>query len=162
MNVDDMVDLLDDMFEDAVKMPLTGGKCLIDSQKARDLIDDIRMNLPQEIRQAKAIVADRGEIIAIAKQEAEDIIRNAEERARSIVNKDELVIQAQNRANEILSQAHQSSREVRQAAHDFADGVLAKAEEVLVKSATDVGRCVTEIKQTRSGLRNKRTGNTQE
>ena len=57
MNVDDMVDLLDDMFEDAVKMPLTGGKCLIDSQKARDLIDDIRMNLPQEIRQARIAAA---------------------------------------------------------------------------------------------------------
>jgi len=153
MNVDDMVDLLDDMFEDAVKMPLTGGKCLIDSQKARDLIDDIRMNLPQEIRQAKAIVADRGEIISIAKQEAEDIIRNAEERAKAIVNKDELVISAQTRANEILSQAHQKSREVRQAAYDFADEMLRNAEEVLVKSAS-------EVKQTRQGLRNKRMGNT--
>ncbi len=155
MNVDDMVDLLDDMFEDAVKMPLTGGKCLIDSQKARDLIDEIRMNLPQEIRQAKAIVADRGEIISIAKSEAEDIIRSAEERARSIVNKDELVIQAQNRANEILSQAHQKSREVRTAANDFADEILKNAEEVLVKSAT-------EVKQTRASLRNKRMGNPQE
>ncbi|MBQ8868441.1 MAG: ATPase [Oscillospiraceae bacterium] len=155
MNVDDMVDLLDDMFEDAVKMPLTGGKCLIDSQKARDLIDDIRMNLPQEIRQAKAIVADRGEIIAIAKQEAEDIIRVAEERAKSIVNKDELVIQAQNRANDILSQAHQKSREVRQGASEFADEILKNAEEVLVRSAT-------EIKQTRTTLRNKRMGAPQE
>jgi cell division septum initiation protein DivIVA len=155
MNVDDMVDLLDDMFEDAVKMPLTGGKCLIDSQKARDLIDDIRMNLPQEIRQAKAIVADRQEIIQIAKQEAEDIIRVAEERAKSIVNKDELVIQAQNRANDILSQAHQKSREVRQAANDFADEILRNAEEVLVRSAT-------EVKQTRTSLRNKRMGATQE
>lgn len=155
MNVDDMVDLLDDMFEDAVKMPLTGGKCLIDSQKARELIDDIRMNLPQEIRQAKAIVADRGEIISIAKAEAEDIIRAAEERARAIVNKDELVIQAQNRANEILSQAHQKSREVRTAAYDFADEMLRNSEEVLTKSAT-------EIKQTRAGLRNKRMGAPQE
>ena len=154
MNVDDMVDLLDDMFEDAVKMPLTGGKCIIDSQKARDIIDDIRMNLPQEIRQAKAIVADRGEIIAIAKAEAEDIIRNAEERARSIVNKDELVIQANNRANEILAQAHQKSREVRTAASDFADEILKNAEEVLVKSATDV-------KNTRVTLRNKRMGGNQ-
>ena len=155
MNVDDMVDLLDDMFEDAVKMPLTGGKCLIDSQKARELIDDIRMNLPQEIRQAKAIVADRGEIISIAKAEAEDIIRAADERARAIVNKDELVIQAQNRANEILSQAHQKSREVRTAAYDFADEMLRNSEEVLTKSAT-------EIKQTRAGLRNKRMGAPQE
>ena len=155
MNVDDMVDLLDDMFEDAVKMLLTGGKCLIDSQKARDLIDDIRMNLPQEIRQAKAIVADRGEIISIAKQEAEDIIRSAEERAKAIVNKDELVIQAQNRANDILSQAHQKSREVRQAANDFADEILRNTEEVLVKSAT-------EVKQTRTSLRNKRMGNSAE
>ena len=152
MNIDDMVDLLDDMFEDAVKMPLTGGKCLIDSQKAKELIDDIRMNMPQEIRQAKAIVADRGEIISIAKAEAEDIIRNAEERARTIVNKDELVIQAQNRANEILSQAHQKAREVRTAASDFADEILRNAEEVLAKSAN-------EVKQTRSALRNKRMGN---
>ncbi|MBQ9937364.1 MAG: ATPase [Oscillospiraceae bacterium] len=151
MNVDDMVDLLDDMFEDSFKMPLTNGKCIIDMQKARDIIDDIRMNLPQEIRQAKAIVADRGEIISIAKAEAEDIIRNAEERAKAIVNKDELVIQAQNRANEILSQAHQKSREVRQAANDFADEVLKNAEDVLVKSAT-------EVKQTRITLRNKRKG----
>lgn len=154
MNVDDMVDLLDDMLEDAVKMPLTGGKCLIDSQKAHDLIDDIRMNLPQEIRQAKAIVADRGEIISIAKSEAEDIIRSAEERARSIVNKDELVIQAQTRANEILSQAHQKSREVRAAANDFADEILRNAEEVLAKGAS-------EVKQTRITLRNKRAGGAQ-
>ncbi len=152
MNIDDMVDLLDDMFEDAVKMPLTGGKCLIDSQKAKELIDDIRMNMPQEIRQAKAIVADRGEIISIAKAEAEDIIRNAEERARIIVNKDELVIQAQNRANEILSQAHQKAREVRTAASEFADEMLRNAEEVLAKSAN-------EVKQTRNTLRNKRMGN---
>jgi vacuolar-type H+-ATPase subunit H len=155
MNVDDMVDLLDDMLEDAVKMPLTGGRCLIDSQKAKEIIDDIRKNLPQEIRQAKAMVADRGEIISIAKQEAEDIIRSAEERARSIVNKDELVIQAQNRANEILSQAHQKSREVRCAANDFAEEILRNAEEVLVKSAT-------EVKQTRQTLRNKRMGNTRQ
>lgn len=150
MNIDDMVDLLDDMLEDATKMPLTN-KCIIDSAKAKELIDEIRMNMPQEIRQAKAIVADRAEIIAIAKQEAEDIIRNAEERARIIVNKDELVIQAQNRANEILSGAHQKSREVRAAANDFADEILKNAEEVLVKSAS-------EVKQTRVTLRNKRMG----
>lgn len=152
MNVDDMVDLLDDMFEEAVKMPLTGGKCLIDSKKARDLIDEIRANLPIEIRQAKAIVADRADIIAVAKQESEDIIRNAEERARLIVNKDELVIQAQNRANELLSQAHQKAREVRQAANDFADEILRNSEEVLAKSAA-------EVKQTRTSLKNKRMGN---
>ena len=151
MNVDDMVDLLDDMFEEAVKMPLTGGKCLIDSKKARDLIDEIRANLPIEIRQAKAIVADRSDIITDAKKEAEDIIRNAEERAKSIVNKDELVIQAQNRANELLSQAHQKAREVRQAAHDFADEILKNSEEVLARSAM-------EVKQTRASLRNKKVG----
>jgi len=150
MNIDDMVDLLDDMLEDATKMPLTN-KCIIDGTKAKELIDEIRMNMPQEIRQAKAIVADRGEIISIAKQEAEDIIRNAEERARTIVNKDELVIQAQNRANEILSGAHQKSREVRAAANDFADEILRNAEEVLAKSAN-------EVKQTRATLRSKRMG----
>lgn len=147
MNIDDMLDVLDDMIEEAWKVPFAGGKRAIDESKLKDLIDEIRMSVPQEIRQARAIVADRTEIITNAKKEAEDIVRRAEERARTLVAKEEIVRQAQDKANEIMNQAQQRSREMRQAANDFADNLLKETEDVLVKSITDV-------RQTRGTIRN--------
>ena len=84
MTVDELLDQIDDMIDKAWSMPLSGGKCLIEADHLRDIIDDIRGNMPSEIRQARAIVADRTDIVATAKREAEGIIRTAEARARSI------------------------------------------------------------------------------
>lgn len=79
MNIDDILDAMDEMLDRAWNLPLTGGRCVVDAEKVRDLIDDIRLNMPAEIKQAKQIVADRADIISVAKKEAEDIVRKAEE-----------------------------------------------------------------------------------
>ena len=120
---------------------------MVDADKVRDLIDDIRLNLPTEIKQAKAIVSDRTDIINSAKKEAEQIVRKAEDRARSLVSQEEVAKAAQAKASEILSQSQIKSREIRQAAQEFSDNCLLKTEEVLVKS-------LTEIKATRQAFRN--------
>ena len=70
MTVDELLDQIDDMIDKAWSMPLSGGKCLIEADHLRDIIDDIRGNMPSEIRQARAIVADRTDIVATAKREA--------------------------------------------------------------------------------------------
>ena len=72
MPIDKYLDKLDDVLEDSLTLPLTGGKRMIDIDKVRDLVDDIRMHLPQEIKDAKAIVGDREQIIKDAKLEAEE------------------------------------------------------------------------------------------
>ena len=79
MNIDDILDQMDEMLDKAWNLPLTGGRCVVDAEKVRDLIDDIRLNLPTEIKQAKQIVADRTDIISVAKAEAESIVRKAED-----------------------------------------------------------------------------------
>ena len=140
MTVDELLDQIDDMIDKAWSMPLSGGKCLIEA-------DDIRGNMPSEIRQARAIVADRTDIVATAKREAEGIIRTAEERARSMVSHEEVVRQAQAKAKEILSQSQQKAREMRKGAQEFSEDVLRSAEETL-------GRQLTEIRQARQILRN--------
>ena len=71
MNIDDILDAMDEMLDRAWNLPLTGGRCVVDAEKVRDLIDDIRLNMPAEIKQAKQIVADRADIISVAKKEAE-------------------------------------------------------------------------------------------
>ena len=103
VSVEELLEKIDDMLDRAWNMPLSGGKCLIEAEQLRDILDDIRANLPSEIRQAKAIVNDRTDIVATARKEAESIIRTAEERARSMVSHEEVVRQAQAKAKEILA-----------------------------------------------------------
>ena len=85
MTVEVLLDQIDDMIDKAWSFPLSGGRCVVDANHLRDIIDDIRGNIPSEVRQARAIVSDRADIIATAKREAEGIVRNAEERARSLI-----------------------------------------------------------------------------
>ncbi|MCI9415362.1 MAG: ATPase [Clostridiales bacterium] len=147
MTVDELLEQIDDMIDKAWSMPLSGGKCLMEADRLRDIIDDIRGNMPSEIRQAKAIVADRSDIIATAKREAEGIVRAAEERARHMVAQEEITRQSQQKANEILGQAQQKAREMRKGANDFSEDLLKRTEEVL---ALRLG----EVRQARQVLRN--------
>ena len=146
MNIEDILDALDELLDRAWSLPLSGGRCVVDAEKVRDLIDDIRLNLPTEIKQARAIVNDRSEIISIAKRESETIIRKAEERARALIAQEEVVKQAQAKASELTSQAQAKAREMRTAAQEFSDGMLRQSEEALLKS-------INEIKATRQALR---------
>ena len=110
MTVEELLEQIDDMLDKAWSFPLSGGKCMVEAERLRNIVDDIRGNMPSEIRQAKAIVADRADIIATAKREAEGIVRNAEERARRLVAQEEVVKQAQQKADEMLGQVQMKSR----------------------------------------------------
>lgn len=138
MTVEDILDQLDEMVEKSFLVPLSGGKCFVDSGKIQELIDDIRLNLPQELRQARAIVSDRGDIIATARREAESIIRTAEERARVLVGQEEIVKQAQQKANDMLGQAQLKAREMRKAASDYIDDLMKRADDALTTNLSHV------------------------
>lgn len=147
MNVEELLGQIDDMVDKAWDVPLSGGKCMIEADKLRDIVDDIRASLPSEIRQAQTVVADRAEIVAGAKREAEAIIRKAEERAQAMIAQEEITRQAQQRAEELLTRAQQKSREMCKGANDFAEDVLRRSEEGLVAR-------LGEIRQARQMLRN--------
>ena len=138
MNIDDVLDVLDELLDKSWSLPLSGGRCVVDADKVRDLIDDIRINLPTEIKQAQAIVMDRNEILEVAKREGEGIIRKAEERAKTLVAQEQIVKAAQSRAADILTQTQMKSREMRAAAHDFSDDILKSTEESMTKALADL------------------------
>lgn len=137
MNIDDLLDLMDETLEDAFTVPLTG-KRMVDAEKLRDIIDDIRLNMPTEIRQAKAIVQDRAEIVEGARTEADAIIKKSEERARVIVSEQEIVRLSQKRAGEIMAASQQQAKEMRQTVSNYCENILRQTEEQLVKSCTEV------------------------
>ncbi len=148
MSIEEVLDMLDELLDKSWSLPLSGGRCVVDAEKVRDYIDDIRINLPNEIKQAKAIVNDRNEILEAAHREAESIIRKAEERARALIAQEEIIKLSQSKANEILAQTQMQSREIRQAAQTFSDDILRVTEEAITNA-------LNEIKQTRQALRSK-------
>ena len=148
MNIEEVLDLLDELLDKSWSLPLSGGRCVVDAEKVRDFIDDIRINLPSEIKQAKAIVNDRSEILEAARREAEGVIRKAEDRARSLIAQEEIIKISQSKASEILAQTQMQSREMRQAAQSFSDDILRVTEEAIANS-------LNEVKQTRQALRSR-------
>ena len=102
----------------------------MDGEEVKQILDEIREALPQESRQARAIVADRNQIIADARKEAEDIVRRAEERAKTMINHDEIVKQAQAQANEIITQANAKSRERLRVTNEYVDNLMRRTDAV--------------------------------
>ncbi len=138
MNIEEILDQLDDLLDKSWTLPLTNGRTIVDDEKVRDLLNDIRLNLPAEMKQAKQIVADRAEILASARREAESVVRKAEDRARAMIAQETVVKQAQQKANEILAQANQKSKELRTASQEYSDDLLKQSEELMTKLLSDV------------------------
>jgi hypothetical protein len=146
LNVEELVDELYDMVEKAWNFPLSRGRAVLDGSEVKQILDEIRENLPQEIRQAKAICADRAQIISDAKREAETVIRVAEERAKTMVNQDEIVKQAQQKANDLISQSQVKFREMRKASNDYIDDLMKRSDEGLAAN-------LAELRQTRQNIK---------
>ena len=151
MSVEDLIDELDELVGKSWGI---GGRTMVDSRSVQEILDEIRDALPQEIRQAKAIVADRTVIINDAKREAETIVRVAEERAKAMIAKDEIVRQAQAKANDLLSQSHPPPPEIRRAANEYVDDLMKRTDEQLTAN-------LAELRKTRQNLKaSQRSGNT--
>ena len=66
MNVNELLDTIEDALEESTGMPLSGGKRIVDVEQIRDYLDEVRSNLPVELRQAQSIVSDRAQPIESA------------------------------------------------------------------------------------------------
>ncbi len=147
MTIDELLDNMDDILEEAVNLPFTGGKRMVDVEKVRDIIEDIRLNMPTEIRQAKAVAQDRTNIIKKAKEDAEAIVKRAEERARAMVAQEAIVKAARQKATEILANAQSQSRDMRNAITNYCENMLQRTEEQLAKSTAEVKTVYNTLRQ---------------
>ena len=123
-----------------------GGRTVVDGGEVRTILDELRENLPQETRQARAIVADRAQIIADAKREAEGIVRSAEERAKKMISQTEIVKQAQERANDLITQSQAKFREMKKASNDYVDDLMRRTDDAIAESLAELRKARQSIK----------------
>jgi vacuolar-type H+-ATPase subunit H len=150
-NIDEILEQMEELLDKSALMPFSQNKMIIDSERLRELIDDIRLNIPQEIKRAKLIDFDCERIIKEAEQKAEQIVQQAEERAKALVSGDTIVKEAKQRAAEIVSQAQARSKEIRSATSSYVDNMLHDAEMYFTKGLQDVKRTTQEINKVQGG-----------
>ena len=98
-----------------------------------------------EVRKAKAIVADRAQIISEAQREAETIVRVAEEKAKALVNQEEIVRQAQAKANDIMAQTQEKFRSMQKASNDYVEDLLRRTDDAMSAN-------LAELRKTRQSI----------
>ena len=138
MTIDDLLDSMDETLEDATTLPFMGGKRVVDAEKIREIIDDIRLNMPAEIRQAKNVVKDRNELIAKAKKEADDLIAQAQKRADALLDENLLLKAAQKKAAEILLEAQEESNQLYLHMNHYCESILKETENFMAENLSQV------------------------
>ena len=147
MNIDDALEAMDEILDKSMQVPFSNKKGLVDVEALRELIDDIRLNMPTEITQAKNLVNDRKAILSDAKQEADRIIRKAEERATKLVAQQEITRQATEKANQILMNAQTKYTELFNSTNEYVDSMLTRVEELLTRDIADVKKARSALKR---------------
>lgn len=141
MDNNDIIELLDilyGMVTEAWGVPLGNDKCIIEREKAIEIINDIKANLPPALAEAKRLVAARDEFIGNAKREAEALRKSAEEKARMMVEEQEVVRVARARSAEMIASAEAKSNELRRVASDYVDDIMRQAEESMSSALSTI------------------------
>jgi len=136
--VEELLDMLFEMIDEAKNAPLSNDKCVIVRDRALDLIDEIRSQFPMELSEAKKMMATRAEMLASAKREAEAIRKAAEDRARQLLAEDVITLQAKQRAAEMIQQAEERSRELKRSANEYCEDALRRTEEAVAEAYSEI------------------------
>jgi len=147
----ELVEMLYTMITEAWGVPLGNEKCIIERDKALNLLDEIKAQLPVELAESKRLVSARDEFILNAKREAETIRKEAEEHARVLVDDKEIVRIAKARSTEMMTSAEQKSRELRRVANEYVDDALRRTEEAVSMALDEVRQSRTRFRSAVSG-----------
>ncbi len=127
MEIFDVIDQLEDIMESSFTVPIIR-KSLVDKTEIMELLADLRLRLPEDLKQAKWVKEERTRIITEAHQEAANIIKETEEQTKQMVNEHEITQKAYEQANEIIEAAQKNAREIRLGARQYVENVLTSLE----------------------------------
>ena len=161
MTIENLLEEIENILDEGKTVPFTSN-LLVDAQAIKTAIEDIRLNMPDELMQARKIAAERKEILAGAQDNADKIIEKAHLRAKEIISEDEITRGAEAQAAEILQQARQNAteiveqarqsatelteqarnwaKEMRTSASEYVESIVAVADETLTNSVNEIRR----------------------
>lgn len=131
--IEELINNLEEVVEKASKVPLTN-KVMIDPDEIYEIIEELRLKFPTELRQSRMILEERTKILMEAQKEAEDLRKENDRLMSKMVEEHEITKQAKMVAEEIQEEAIKNSKEMRFGAFEYADEKLALLEKIILES----------------------------
>lgn len=118
MDILHLVDRLEELFNESKPIPLTHS-VVVDEDRMLEIIDQMRISIPDEVKNAQQIIAQRDRVLAQAQEEANRTVKLAKNKGDDIVARDAIVEAAQVRADQLLTQARAEAEVIRGDADDY-------------------------------------------
>jgi RNA-splicing ligase RtcB len=125
---------------------------IIDRDAALNLIDELRVAVPEEVRAAKRINQEGERIIEKAQEEAERIVARAQEQAAFLIQDRGLTQAADEESERIIALAEEEAAAVRQGADDYASEILAGLETDVTRTLRSIERGIALLEERRAAL----------
>ena len=145
-DINRLIDMIYERIEDAKAPALKPNMSMVDRDEMLDLLDELRAQLPVEIKRAQELLSAREKFVDDAKRDVDRMMRQAELEARTKISDSEVLYAAKEKARQIIAHAEDRSRQLYQVANEYAEDALARTEEA-VQAALD------EVKQSRVRFR---------
>lgn len=144
MDIQHLVDRLEDLIDEGRHMPFSKFT-MIDEERALELIDQMRISIPEEIEKAARVLAQRDRIIAQANEEAARIVQLARERSEQLIDREAMVQAAQSRAANIIEAAKIEAEDITGDADGYVIDTLTQLESTLLKSLQVVRNGIEQV-----------------
>ena len=139
-NIEELITALYDMIQDAKALPLGADKCIIERDRALDMLDEISAQLPGELKQARAIVQSREQLVSQARGEAAAVIQDAQARAAQMVEQDSIYQQVLAKSREEAEKTNQELGKLKFACNSYMDQSLGETESVVANALEEIRR----------------------
>jgi len=148
MDILQLIDRLEELFNDGKPIPFTHSVS-VDEDRMLDIIDQMRIAIPEEVKKAQQLLAQRDRVMAQAQEEANRTLDLAREKADGLVRKDGIVQEAERRAEQILGQARADAEATRHEADDYVIDTLGRLQDELNRSINQVNNGIRALEEER-------------
>jgi vacuolar-type H+-ATPase subunit H len=149
MDILQLIDRLEELFNEAKAVPFTHN-VVVDEDRMLELIDQMRIAIPDEVKKAQQLVGQRDRVMAQAQEEANRTVNLAREKADQLAQKDMVVQEAQRRAEQILAQARADAEATRADADTYVIETLMQLQDQLSRLSNQVSNGVRTVQQDQS------------
>ncbi len=146
-----LVDRLETLLSKSWRLPFTSN-VVIQEDAFLDIIDQMRISIPEEVKQARRVTAERERLLQQAQEEADRIVALAQEQVGSLADDHEIAKTAQARADEIMARAHHSAETVKADADTYVMETLSSLEEQLMMLLTTVRNGIRQVQNSATTL----------
>jgi cell division septum initiation protein DivIVA len=146
MDILQLIDRLEELFNTAKAVPFTHN-VVVDEDRMLELIDQMRIAIPEEVKKAQQVMAQRDRVMAQAQEEANRTLQLARDKADQMVQKDMIVQDAQRRADQIVSQARADAEATRMDADNYVVDTLMQLQDQISKLSGQVGNGIRMVQE---------------